>query len=332
MDKINWPLHRDIPEYRWSDSSRYRPEVVEAMRAQGMKTIAHLQDRIKHMMTIDRVRKHFNLISADHHEINSILFDSGVPYAKLPFRVEGGGFRKMAKAIAFALEVDPVDLFGDPDAPENFVARRAYTGEMRSEKGARRKSNFRAYKPAVVQAMKEKGFTAFGDLVEAAYEGYRCERPDVTLRAFYVRVSSIISQNNLDRDRLAYRKTGYSLEAEAIANVLQTEPEALFGKRSREKVAADLSFHFDDIAHRDVIGEYDMAEWQERVSSLLSRLDSKKRDVIERRFGLNGYEPQTIENVGFVYGITHQGVSKIEGKVIGRLAHVPEVRKGVAGI
>ncbi len=64
MEKIEWPPHYEVHENHRADMSRYLPEVVAAMHAQGMTTIRHLADRIKYMMAIDALREEFGEVSA----------------------------------------------------------------------------------------------------------------------------------------------------------------------------------------------------------------------------------------------------------------------------
>lgn len=48
------------------------------------------------------------------------------------------------------------------------------------------------------------------------------------------------------------------------------------------------------------------------IERCLHELNDKQREVIERRFGLNGYERQTLEEVGAVVGLTRERVRQIQ--------------------
>ena len=56
-----------------------------------------------------------------------------------------------------------------------------------------------------------------------------------------------------------------------------------------------------------------------RVDAWLQQLDVKQREVIERRFGLRGYEPHTLEAIGALLGVTRERVRQIQIDALGRL-------------
>ena len=56
-----------------------------------------------------------------------------------------------------------------------------------------------------------------------------------------------------------------------------------------------------------------------RIGNWLQQLDAKQREVIERRFGLRGYEPHTLEAIGELLGVTRERVRQIQIEVLGRL-------------
>ena len=57
----------------------------------------------------------------------------------------------------------------------------------------------------------------------------------------------------------------------------------------------------------------------EQVAHVLSRLDARTRKVLEMRFGLNGEEPRTLEDVGRRFGITRERIRQIENKALSTL-------------
>ncbi|MDH5392261.1 MAG: RNA polymerase sigma factor RpoS [Gammaproteobacteria bacterium] len=56
----------------------------------------------------------------------------------------------------------------------------------------------------------------------------------------------------------------------------------------------------------------------------LEQLDEKQREVIVRRFGLNGYERQTLENVGKELGVTRERVRQIQMDALKRMRKILE--------
>jgi RNA polymerase nonessential primary-like sigma factor len=61
---------------------------------------------------------------------------------------------------------------------------------------------------------------------------------------------------------------------------------------------------------------------QGRVGAWLQQLDGKQREVIERRFGLRGYEPHTLEAIGALLGVTRERVRQIQIDALARLRHM----------
>lgn len=56
-----------------------------------------------------------------------------------------------------------------------------------------------------------------------------------------------------------------------------------------------------------------------RVDIWLARLDSKQREVVERRFGLHGHDPHTLEAIGDILGVTRERVRQIQLDALRRL-------------
>ncbi len=62
------------------------------------------------------------------------------------------------------------------------------------------------------------------------------------------------------------------------------------------------------------------------VDSWLQELDAKQREVIVRRFGLHGYEPSTLEEVGRQLGVTRERVRQIQMEALRRLRRILATR------
>ena len=56
-----------------------------------------------------------------------------------------------------------------------------------------------------------------------------------------------------------------------------------------------------------------------KVNDALEKLKGRERDVITMRYGLNGKEPLTLEEVGHQLGITKQGTQLIQAKAVEKL-------------
>jgi RNA polymerase primary sigma factor len=55
------------------------------------------------------------------------------------------------------------------------------------------------------------------------------------------------------------------------------------------------------------------------LAEALSRLEPRLRDVVKRRFGLSGSEPQTLEHIGRELGITRERVRQLETRALKEL-------------
>ena len=67
----------------------------------------------------------------------------------------------------------------------------------------------------------------------------------------------------------------------------------------------------------------------ESIGSWLGELTEKQREVIARRFGLRGYEPSTLEEVGREIGLTRERVRQIQVEALKRLKEILE-RQGLS--
>ena len=65
---------------------------------------------------------------------------------------------------------------------------------------------------------------------------------------------------------------------------------------------------------------------EDAVASLLDTLSNKEKDIIERRFGLNGRKPMSLKEIGEVYGLTKERIRQIEKRALERLRTVSEER------
>lgn len=74
---------------------------------------------------------------------------------------------------------------------------------------------------------------------------------------------------------------------------------------------------------------YDTASKQllkENIGEVLATLSDREARVLKMRFGLNGYHPMTLEEVGKKFGVTRERIRQIEAKALRKLKH-PSRRK-----
>jgi len=62
------------------------------------------------------------------------------------------------------------------------------------------------------------------------------------------------------------------------------------------------------------------------IEHALSALPARERRVIELRFGLDGGQPQTLDEVGRAFGVTRERIRQIENNTLKTLASLPEAQ------
>jgi RNA polymerase primary sigma factor len=63
------------------------------------------------------------------------------------------------------------------------------------------------------------------------------------------------------------------------------------------------------------------------VRRALQALPAREREVIELRYGLNGKEPLTLEQVGEAFGVTRERIRQIENNTLKKLKALPEAQR-----
>ena len=59
----------------------------------------------------------------------------------------------------------------------------------------------------------------------------------------------------------------------------------------------------------------------EQIMSALDDLNDREKQVVRMRFGLDGGQPQTLEEVGKEFGVTRERIRQIESKTLAKLRH-----------
>ncbi|WP_159818652.1 RNA polymerase sigma factor RpoS [Colwellia sp. 20A7] len=138
----------------------------------------------------------------------------------------------------------------------------------------------------------------------------------------------------LRTSRELVQKLDHEPTAEDIANSLD-KPVADVTKilRLNERIASvDTPFSGDsDKVLLDVIadnnsngpeGDLQSEDMSKNIVNWLNELNSKQKEVIARRFGLMGYEAETLENVGIEIGLTRERVRQIQVEGLKRLRDI----------
>ncbi len=84
------------------------------------------------------------------------------------------------------------------------------------------------------------------------------------------------------------------------------------GKLTLEDTLSDTSFD-------EPFSAFEQARRVEEVASWLETLSSDEKKVTVLRFGLDGEEPQTLEAIGKLFGVTRERIRQIEQKALNKL-------------
>lgn len=98
--------------------------------------------------------------------------------------------------------------------------------------------------------------------------------------------------------------------------------EAPYSVEELTEKESDNSIFNDNGYYEYFIAEYiTEKELKTVIQGLLSDLKERERRVLTYRFGLNGEDPMTLEEVGAIFGLTRERIRQIESKAIKRLRH-----------
>ena len=80
----------------------------------------------------------------------------------------------------------------------------------------------------------------------------------------------------------------------------------------------------EDYDVEEVILDSDL---KEIIEETLNTIGDRSKDILVRRFGLNGEEPMTLEEIGKIYGVTRERIRQIENKALRKLKHPSRSKK-----
>ena len=66
---------------------------------------------------------------------------------------------------------------------------------------------------------------------------------------------------------------------------------------------------------------------RQNVRKALDALPEREREVMEMRFGLNGHQARTLEEVGRAFGVTRERIRQIENNTLKKLESLPEAQR-----
>ena len=154
------------------------------------------------------------------------------------------------------------------------------------------------------------------------------------IRRIQYRVSTY-GEGDLNEDEKRFMKSeNYRFYAEVVhkfwSNRMSLNTEINEGNQDNEKFEL---YELIDNSRSHLVGksisnatdpthEILTEDLRNRVFKVLNHLTKKQRQVLEKRFGLNGNHPMTLQEVGDEFGVTRERIRQIEEKAIGKLRRV----------
>lgn len=120
----------------------------------------------------------------------------------------------------------------------------------------------------------------------------------------------------LDISEVTYKLvTSYHQDVVSLSTPVGEEQDSTVGD-----FIADDSMSIEDYA--------DYVDLRETIKSILNSgaFNERERDIVIKRFGLDGGNPMTLEQVGSLYGVTRERIRQIECKAIRKLRHPSRAR------
>ena len=106
-----------------------------------------------------------------------------------------------------------------------------------------------------------------------------------------------------------------ALSPSAVEDLLRVAGEDL---SLSSAVGQDGSLELGDTLEQETIpaaeGEMIRSSFEEQIRKIVEELDDKEREVIRMRFGLDGEEPRTLQEIGEALGLSRERIRQIESK------------------
>ena len=100
--------------------------------------------------------------------------------------------------------------------------------------------------------------------------------------------------------------------------------------RSRPRVGEEGNLELGDTLEQDTIPSVELemirTSFERRIQSMVEDLDEKEREVIRMRFGLDGEEPRTLQEIGEAMGLSRERIRQIESRAKEKLRRSREAQ------
>ena len=114
-------------------------------------------------------------------------------------------------------------------------------------------------------------------------------------------------------------ESGLTVEKIIEARRVAPEPVSIF-----EPIGDDNAMLGDFIEDLDAAAPFEMIVSKlnlENLQGILERLTERERTIIEMRYGLNGRDPATLDEVGRHFEVTRERIRQIEAKALAKMRH-----------
>ncbi len=106
-----------------------------------------------------------------------------------------------------------------------------------------------------------------------------------------------------------------SLTEEEVESLLQVAGDDLSLSTA---VGEDGNMELGDTLEQDTVPSVELtlirSSFEEQIRAMVAELDEKEREVIKMRFGLDGEEPRTLQEIGDALGLSRERIRQIESK------------------
>jgi RNA polymerase sigma factor (sigma-70 family) len=139
------------------------------------------------------------------------------------------------------------------------------------------------------------------------------------------------------RDRLAaeLERAPTTEEVAREADMSEAEVEELLKVAGDDvslsaAVGEDGSLELGDTLEQDTVPAVELelirSSFEKQIQAIVGELDEKERDVIRMRFGLDGEEPRTLQEIGETLGLSRERIRQIESKAKEKLRRSHEAQ------
>ena len=133
------------------------------------------------------------------------------------------------------------------------------------------------------------------------------------------KLSGQISKMGNAREKLAAELERQPTTEELAKQTAMTEAEVeKLLKVSGDDLSLSSAVGEDGTLEQDTVPSVELqlmkSSFEEQIHNLVAELDEKERDVLRMRFGLDGEEPKTLQEIGEALGLSRERIRQIESK------------------